>query len=83
MVLHRCPEACPHAPSELLQAVLSWALARARAQVVQRCAPQCSTCINRPYMCLREHQPFDQPFKLVIVKYHSPSSNHLRDTRCA
>ena len=30
-----------------------------------------------------EHQPLCLPFILEIVKYHSPSWNHLRDTRCA
>ena len=34
-------------------------------------------------MCSMEHQPFSLPFKLEIVKYHSPSSNHLLDTTCA
>ena len=51
-------------------------------QLLQRCADQCSTRINRPYMCLMEHQPFSHPFKLEIVNHHSPSWNHLRDTRC-
>ena len=57
--------------------------AGAGAKVVQRCADQCSARTNRPYMCLMEHQPFSHPFKLEIVKYHSPSWNHLLDTRCA